>query len=91
MNWKFWEKPKHDIEFIDTSRQVYQMHPVELAKPIRPHFYKNMMQLFLKSIHGTVLIVDVPSECTTKQQYLKLFIDQVMATHKHLEINREDI
>ena len=50
-----------------------------------------MMQLFLKSIHGTVLIVDVPSECTTKQQYLKLFIDQVMATHKHLEINREDI
>ena len=49
------------------------------------------MQLFLKSIHGTVLIVDVPSECTTKQQYLKLFIDQVMATHKHLEINREDI
>jgi hypothetical protein len=50
-----------------------------------------MMQLFLKSIHGTVLIVDVPSECTTKQQYLKLFIDQVMATHKHLEIKREDI
>ena len=44
MNWKFWEKPKHDIEFIDTSRQAYQMHPVELAKPIRPHFYKDMMQ-----------------------------------------------
>jgi hypothetical protein len=50
-----------------------------------------MMLLFLKSIHGTVLTVEVPSECTTKQQYLKLFVDQVMATHKPLQIKREDI
>jgi|Laugrefabdmm15dn_1035133.scaffolds.fasta_scaffold125414_1 hypothetical protein len=50
-----------------------------------------MMLLFLKSIHGTVLTVEVPLECTTKQQYLKLFIDKVMATHKPLEIKREDI
>ena len=50
-----------------------------------------MMLLFLKSIHGTVLTVEVPSECTTKQQYLKLFIDRVMAVHKPLEIKREDI
>jgi len=49
------------------------------------------MLLFLKSIHGTVLTVEVPLECTTKQQYLKLFIDKVMATHKPLEIKREDI
>ena len=49
------------------------------------------MLLFLKSIHGTVLTVEVPSECTTKQQYLKLFVDQVMATHKPLQIKREDI
>lgn len=44
MNLKFWEKPKHDIEFVDTTRLVYQMHPVELAKPLRPHFYKEMME-----------------------------------------------
>jgi hypothetical protein len=50
-----------------------------------------MMLLFLKSIHGTVLTVEVPLECTTKQQYLKLFVDRVMATHKPLEIKREDI
>ena len=50
-----------------------------------------MMLLLLKSIHGTVLTVEVPSECTTKQQYLKLFVDQVMATHKPLQIKREDI
>ena len=49
------------------------------------------MLLFLKSIHGTVLTVEVPAECTTKQQYLKLFIDRVMATHKPLEIKRDDI
>lgn len=46
MNWKFWEKPKNDIEFVDTTRLVYQMHPIQLAKPIRPHFYKNMMQKY---------------------------------------------
>lgn len=46
MKWKFWEKPKHDIEFIDTTRLVYQMHPIELAKPIRPFFYKDMMQKY---------------------------------------------
>lgn len=44
MNWKFWEKPKHDIEFIDTTRMAYQMHPIQVAKPIRPHFYKEMME-----------------------------------------------
>lgn len=44
MNWKFWQRgPKHDIEFVDTTRQVYHMHPIELAKPVRPHFYKQMM------------------------------------------------
>lgn len=43
MNWKFWERPKLDIEFIDTTRLAYQMHPVQLAKPIRPHFYKESM------------------------------------------------
>ena len=45
MNWKFWERgPKHDVEFIDTTRAVYQVHPIELAKPTRPFFYKDMMQ-----------------------------------------------
>lgn len=46
MKWKFWEKPKHDIEFVDTTRMVYQMHPIQLAKPIKPFFYKDMMQKY---------------------------------------------
>ena len=55
MKWKLWEKPKHDIEFIDTTRLVYQMHPVELAKPIRPFFYKDM-----KEKHGEYAFAKCP-------------------------------
>ena len=41
----FRKKP-HDIEFIDTTRIVYQMHPIEVAKPVKPHFYKDMMEKY---------------------------------------------
>lgn len=49
MNWKFWEKnPDIDLKFVDTSRQVYQMHPVQQAKDVPTHFQKHQQARYNK-------------------------------------------
>lgn len=49
MNWKFWDrKPNLDVEFLDTTKMVYQTHPVVTAKSVRPHFYKQQMDMHNK-------------------------------------------
>lgn len=50
MNWKFWNKKDLDLKFVDTSRQVYQMHPVQQAKDVPAHFQKHQQATYGKFI-----------------------------------------
>lgn len=48
MNWKFWKKDLPDIQFADVTRIAYTMHPIELAKDVKPHFYNHQMATYGK-------------------------------------------
>lgn len=51
MNWKFWQRDNGpDIEFVDTTRAAYHMHPVVTAKSVRPHFYDHQIKEYKKYV-----------------------------------------
>lgn len=45
MNWKFWQK-SNDIQFVDTTRRVYNTHPIQLAKNVKAPFQATQMNAF---------------------------------------------
>lgn len=50
MNWKFWQKQDLDLKFVDISRQVYHMHPVQQAKDVPAHFQKHQQSTYGKFV-----------------------------------------
>lgn len=56
MNWKFWQKNNDiDLKFVDTSRQVYQFHPVQQAKDVPAHFQK-----YQQATHSKFVFANCP-------------------------------
>lgn len=56
MNWKFWQKSEDiDLKFVDTTRQVYQLHPVQQAKDVPAHFQK-----YQQTSHGKFTFASCP-------------------------------